>query len=114
MADIIREIIVIGQGADQIMGFLFEEGGVRPRGLISRPCPQGGLFGEGRGDTLAGLGRRLRQMMRAEAEARGEEEACLVLPPGYSGEDLVADLRRGRSPGLTGRTGPISPAPGTR
>lgn len=113
MADIIREIIVIGQGADQIMGFLFEEGGVRPRGLISRPCPQGRFFGEVRGDTLAALGRRLLHLMRAEAEARGEELACLVLPPGYTGDHLVADLRRGRSPGLSGQTGPISPAPGT-
>ncbi|MBU0515526.1 MAG: hypothetical protein KJ621_12210 [Proteobacteria bacterium] len=113
MEDIIREIIVIGQGADQVMGFLFVEEGVRPRGVIGLPGPGGRRFWEVPGDTLAALGRRLRHLMREKAEERGEELACLVLPPGYSGENLVADLRRGRPPGLTGRPKLMSVAPGT-
>ncbi len=104
MVDVILEIVVVGQGADQAVGVVFVEDDLRPRGLISLPGETGRRFFEIPGDGPAVLGRRLRQFMEALAAGSGRELAWLGPPEGYTGEDLAADLRRRISPGLSDKT----------
>jgi hypothetical protein len=97
--DVIIEIVAVGQGEDQAVGFVFLEDNLTPRGLISLPHQDGRRFVEVTGDCPDVLSRRLRRIMEGLAQDTGRDLAWLCLPAGYTGEDLVADLRRQTPPG---------------